>query len=503
RHPRVLAPRPRAVLRLEQWCTAALARPVEQPAIEFERRWHSWGELSHVARKVEALIEACGAPADAKVALIARNHPAVIAALLGLLAQGRSIRMVYAFQSATALAAELTRIDADIAIGQEQDLPPSVRNALDACGTIALALKDMDADAVSAATRSRVRSGNRSQPANNRVIQILTSGTTGPPKPFAIDYDLIARHFLGGPVVEQSEAPPALLYFPLGNITGIYSMLPTLLRGQRAVLLERFSVAGWHDHLLRYRPEAGGLPPDGVRMVLDAGIPPADLACLRRIGTGAAPLDPTVQREFERRYKVPILLSYGATEFGGPVTAMTLDLHPDWGERKLGSVGRPLPGAQLQVIDPQTRAVLPAGVEGVLEVISPRIGTTWIRTSDLAVIDEDGFVFLRGRSDGAIMRGGFKLLPETIERVLILHPSISAAAVIGIADTRLSQVPAAAIQLKPGAPIPSPAELDGHVREHLPATHVPTRWRVVEELPRTPSFKISRPALRELFESDS
>lgn len=483
---------------LEHWCAAALARPAERPAIEFESRWFRWGELSHVATGIQTLIEASGAPAGAKIALIARNHPAVIAALLGLLAQGRSIRMVYAFQSATALAAELTRIDADVAIGQAQDLSPAVLGALKQCGTVGMALSDMDV-AAAGPTRCRERTGD-SVSTSNRVIEILTSGTTGPPKPFAIDYDLIARHFLAGPDADLSTASPALLYFPLGNITGIYSMLPTLLRGQRAVLLERFSIAGWHDHLLRYRPEAGGLPPAGVRMVLDAGLPTADLACLRRLGTGAAPLDPTVHREFERRYKVPILLSYGATEFGGPVTAMTLELHAEWGESKFGSVGRPLLGAQLRVIDTETDAVLPAGVEGVLEVISPRIGSTWIRTSDIAVIDDDGFVFLRGRNDGAIMRGGFKLLPESIERALMLHPAISAAAVIGIADARLGQVPAAALELKPGAPVPASAELDAHVREHLPATHVPTRWRIVEELPRTPSLKVARPALRELFE---
>lgn len=483
---------------LEQWCAAALARPAEQPAIEFESRWYRWGELGHVARSVQSLIDANGASVGAKVALIARNHPAVIAALLGLLAQGRPIRMVYAFQSATALAAELTRINADVVVGQAQDLAPAVLDVLEQSGTIGVALTDLD---VAAAGPTHCRQSTRDAVSTStRVIEILTSGTTGPPKPFAIDYDLIARHFLAGPEADLSAASPALLYFPLGNITGIYSMLPTLLRGQRAVLLERFTVAGWHDHLLRYRPEAGGLPPAGVRMVLDADIPPDDLACLRRLGTGAAPLDPTVHREFERRYKVPILLSYGATEFGGPVTAMTLELHAEWGERKFGSVGRPLPGAQLRVIDSETDAVLPAGVEGVLEVISPRIGSTWIRTSDIALIDDDGFVFLRGRSDGAIMRGGFKLLPETIERVLMLHPSISAAAVIGIADARLGQVPAAALQVKPGAPPPTSAALDTHVREHLPATHVPTRWRIVEELPRTPSFKVARPALRALFD---
>jgi acyl-coenzyme A synthetase/AMP-(fatty) acid ligase len=275
-----------------------------------------------------------------------------------------------------------------------------------------------------------------------------------------------------------------------------------MLRGQRAVLLERFTVSAWHEHVLRYRPQISGLPPAGVQMVLDADIPRADLASIRSLGTGAAPLDPTTHRAFEERYGIPILLSYGATEFAGPVTAMTAELHAQWGRQKFGSVGRPIAGAQLRAIDPDTGEVLPPGQEGILEVSVPRMGTEWIRTSDIAVIDEDGFLFHRGRADGAIMRGGFKLLPETIERALLLHGAISAVAVLGLPDKRLGQVPAAAIQLKPGVERPGIGDLEAHLRRHVYATHVPVVWRIVEELPRTPSLKVDRPAVRRLFEAD-
>jgi acyl-coenzyme A synthetase/AMP-(fatty) acid ligase len=134
-------------------------------------------------------------------------------------------------------------------------------------------------------------------------------------------------------------------------------------------------------------------------------------------------------------------------------------------------------------------------------VISPRIGPDWIRTSDIAMIDADGFLFHRGRADGAIMRGGFKLLPETIERALLLHDSISAAAVVGLADKRLGQVPAAAIQLKRGVEQPATAELEAHLRGHVTAPHIPVVWRFVAALPTTPSLKIDRPAVRRLFEA--
>jgi acyl-coenzyme A synthetase/AMP-(fatty) acid ligase len=181
---------------------------------------------------------------------------------------------------------------------------------------------------------------------------------------------------------------------------------------------------------------------------------------------------------------------------------MTPELHARWGKAKLGSAGRPIAGARLRVVDPQTGDVLAPGQEGILEVIAPRIGPEWIRTSDLAVVDAEDFLFLRGRADGAILRGGFKLLPETIERALLLHPAVSAVAVVGLSDARLGQVPAAVVQFRRDVAEPAIEELERHLRGHVYATHVPVAWRVVEELPRTASFKVDRRAARDLFEPE-
>jgi acyl-coenzyme A synthetase/AMP-(fatty) acid ligase len=219
--------------------------------------------------------------------------------------------------------------------------------------------------------------------------------------------------------------------------------------------------------------------------------------------TGAAPLPLASQREFEARYGIPILVAYGATEFGGPVTLMSPELHAEWGEKKLGSVGRPFNGAQIRALDPQTGEVLPPGREGVLEVVSPRMGPEWIRTSDLGVVDEDGFIWHRGRADGAIIRGGFKVLPEAIEEALVLHEAVAAAAATGIEDRRLGQVPAVAVQLKPGVARPSIEELEAHLRQHVEAPHIPTAWRFVDALPYTPMMKPDRLAVRRAFEAEA
>ncbi len=482
---------------IEELARAALQREPTLPALEFNGAWIHWGEISRIAAGVRSVVQSN----SGKIALVTRNRPSGLAALLGLLADGHAIRMVYPFQSAASLAADLERIGPSTVVADQDDLAPEVLQALDNLDATVVALDGADA--------RLLRSGDvaDSQLLHTAPgIEILTSGTTGPPKPFALSYQQVIDHILGESVSpakqvgDPAELPPALLMFPVGNISGLYSTLPPLLTGQRAVLLEKFTVADWHDYVLRFRPIMSGMPPAGIQMVLDANIPSGDLSSLQVLGTGAAPLDPNVKRAFEDRYGIPILLSYGATEFAGPVTRMTPELLQKWGDEKFDSVGRALPGVQIRVLDPDTEKEQPAGREGILEVVSPRIGPDWIRTSDLAVIDADGFLFHRGRADGAIMRGGFKLMPSVIEQALQTHPAVAHACVVGIAHHRLGEVPVAAIEVAAGQTAPAADTLENHLRGQLPSTHIPSDWRLLPTLPRTPSMKVDLPAVRKLFE---
>lgn len=483
-------------------CAEAFARPGGTEVVEFEGRWFDWDDLRKVHDEIAALLDESGIASDAPVTFIPRNRPWAVAALLGLLAQGRTIRMVYAFQSPTGIIRDIRRLAAPLVIAAKEEFSDAVVEALRDDGYAGIAVNDLSAVAVDGART--VRDNAVFAPATTPKVEILTSGTTGPPKQFPIEYAMIDKLLAGGTSGNQAAAdaaslPPTLLYMPFGNISGIYSTVPAFLRGHRVVLLDRFSIDGWRSYIKRHAPKVAGLPPAGVQMVLDADVPKEELSCLLGIGTGAAPLDPSVQQAFEERYGIPILISYGATEFGGPVTATSLQDIEAFGSSKRGSVGRPIGGAKLRVIDPETGDELPPNREGLLEVISPRIGPDWIRTSDLASIDDDGFLYHRGRADGAIMRGGFKVLPETIERALLLHPDISAAGVVAVKDRRLGEVPGAAIQIKPGHAQPTPKDIEVHLRENVMATHIPVHWRFVDELPKTLSFKVHRAGLQDLF----
>lgn len=481
---------------------AVRALDCDGPAVEFAGHWYDWSDLRRTAHGIARALSDSGADANAPVAFVPRNRPAAIAALLGLIAQGRTIRMIYAFQSPSAIARDILRLKPAAVIAAPEDMTAVVCAALRAGGIAAIAIDDQTARPLPGF--EYVGAALDCAPSHERRIEILTSGTTGPPKQFPITYEMLGKHIVRANEAialpdTNRDATPVLLYFPLGNISGLYTTLPALLRGHRAVLLDRFSVPAWHDFVVRFRPAHSGIPPASLQALLDANVPAEDMASIKTMGFGAAPLDPTVHRAFEDRYGIPVLLSYGATEFGGPVTVMNADLHAQFGVAKFGSVGRPFGGAQLRVIDAETGAELPPNHEGILEVISPRIGPDWIRTSDIALIDEDGFLFHRGRADGAIVRGGFKILPETIERALLQHPGVSAASVVGIADHRVGQAPGAVIQYAPSEQ-PSVAKLEAHLRELVPATHIPVEWRFVAELPKTPSMKVDRPAVLRMFD---
>jgi acyl-coenzyme A synthetase/AMP-(fatty) acid ligase len=285
----------------------------------------------------------------------------------------------------------------------------------------------------------------------------------------------------------------------LCNVSGLYSAVPAIVAGLRIVLQDRFTLDGWLDYVKRYPMPDIYLPPVGIQMLLDADIPREALGFARSCRSGMTKLPVEVQRAFEDKYGIPVVMSYGATEFGGVVIQMEYEDALEWGQRKLGSTGRAYGEAKVRVVDAVSGKVLRPGQEGLLEVLVPSIGPEWARTSDLAMIDEDEFVFILGRVDSAIMRGGFKILPEAIETALIQHPDIEAAAVIGVSDRRLGQVPAALVEMKPGKSPLSDAELEAHVRRHVPSTHVPAYWRYTETMPRTASLKVSLGDVRALF----
>ncbi|EHJ60882.1 class I adenylate-forming enzyme family protein [Novosphingobium pentaromativorans] len=484
----------------------ALAGDGEKVALSYKGRDIRWSYLRKFAEELEDLLQQAGLGEAQQIGFVPRNRPAFAAAMLALLAGRRTIVMAYAFQSPEAIAADLRKLNLPAVIADEQDWTEETLAALSP-GALAISLaSDLDADEpvkLIAGDLKADRSGT-AQPTAEPMVEMLTSGTTGAPKRSPMRFSTIETAVLAQGVLEQvgtdnEEGDPGTVNFPLSNISGIYSYLPYAVSRRLVLFQEKFNLDDWLAFVDRHQPTTVVIPPAGVRMLLDRKDVPDDaLKSVKYVQVGTAAVDVDSHKAFEKRFGVAILLSYGATEFCGAATTMTAAQYEQFGEAKFGSVGKPTGQNIVRIVDPETRAQLPAGETGLIEVKIPMLGDDFIRTTDLGMLDEDGFLFHRGRNDGVIVRGGFKIMPGTIESVINRIEGVAVSSVVGAPNRRLGEVPVALIEMQPGhEPLPA-AEVEKAIRAALPATNVPVAYLFPTELPRTPSLKIDLKTVKKM-----
>lgn len=498
-------------LQLSDRLAEVLAIDPSAPAVEFDGTWSTWAEIGAVATKVRDLIAASGADAPVAVGVVLTNRPEVVGAVIGVLLGGGCVVTLNPHQGDAGLTADVVSLRTPVVVARADDWARrGLRDAVADIGAAGIELLDDPAlGARSAAGLEAVTQGDHRVPDGDVAVEMLTSGTTGPPKRIPLLYSAFEKtiaaagaHYRTG--ASASEGPRlrsgvALVTSPFVHMSGIFRMLLNLCEGRRIALLDRFRVDDWVELVRRHRPRAVSLVPTALAMVYDADVPRDVFESVQVVTSGSAALAPDLQARFEERYGVAVLPSYGATEFAGGVAGWTLALHQEWMATKRGSVGRPQPGRELRVVDPESGEPRPSGEQGVLEVAGA--DGCWVRTTDLARIDGDGFVWIDGRTDDAILRGGFKVFPKEVVEVLRSHPAVADAGVVGLEDERLGAVPVAAVELRAGA-TESPEKLLAHAGMHLAKYKVPAELRIVEALPRTPSMKVSGPGVRALFEEE-
>jgi long-chain acyl-CoA synthetase len=488
---------------LEGIIAAALKGPRDELAISWDGKTYDWGWVGDVAGQLIQALDATGAPKAAPVAFIPRQRPEAAAAFLGMVGAGRSMTMIYSYQTVEAMAGDVRKLRNAVLVAHEEDWTEPLVGATREVGAAGVSL-NRDGSVALVPGLETVGPGEH-RPAPDQVsIELLTSGTTGPPKRHPIAFEQFRRCMLNSSFQlgdGTGDKRPAQVTVPIANISGIYSFIVAAALRRPTILENKFSLASWRNYVKTYKPMNLGGPPAIVKMILDADIPVEDLSSAKFMTIGMGPVDPVLRKQFEAKYDIPILPCYGATEFVGAATAMTLDDYHRYGEAKFGSVGKPVRGVTLRIRDPESGELIPPGDAkiGIVEVQHDDIGPDWIRTTDLGRVDVEGFLYLHGRADGVINRGGFKIHPSAIETVLLQHPAVAACAVVGLPHERLGAVPVAAIELKPGAAAPSVADIDAFLRDRLPATNIPTDYRIVAELPRTPSLKVRLDAVKDMF----
>ena len=294
---------------------------------------------------------------------------------------------------------------------------------------------------------------------------------------------------------------PNLVPVSLSLWAGIYQVLFAFRLGAPVVLMERFEPVEFARLVREYGIRSSVLPP--AAMVMLARDPEVtSLEPLRYVRSVSAPLSPIHARHFHDRFGVAILNGYGQTELGGEVVGWTAADWKEFGEAKLGAVGRPHAGIEVRVRDDELQVRSNVGARRRRATLGDRVTDDgWLRTGDLARIDDDGFVWIDGRVSAMVNRGGLKVFPDEVEEHLREHPAIADAAVAGVPDDRLGEVPWAFVVLEPGATIDADA-LREWCRPRMAAYKVPAGVTFVDELPRNEIGKLLRQDLVPLAEAD-
>jgi acyl-CoA synthetase (AMP-forming)/AMP-acid ligase II len=474
-----------------------LAVDPDAPAIEFEGAWSTWSQLSDTVERATALV---GRP-GAEVGILLRNRPASVGLLLGVLRAGGCVVTINPGRGRDRTRQDIAALDLGALAGEPDDLADLVPDGLRAT-TVAV-------DGLGRPFAVKPGSGVGAEVGRPGVaVRMLTSGTTGPPKRVDLSYRMLERVLVGAKHYESNRDEGvrlrrgvAIVNSPLVHLGGLFRVLQCVSDGRSFCLLERFSVEGWSDAVRRHRPATASLVPAALRMVLEADIDPADLSSVRSVVSGTAPLDPDDADAFTAAYGIPVLATYAATEFGGGVAGWNLEDHKHWWSAKRGSVGRAHAGCELRVVDQESGEAVAPGAEGLLEVKASQLGNdAWVRTTDLARLDADGFLFILGRADQAIIRGGFKVRPDDIKAALERHRAVRGAAVVGRDDRRLGAVPVAVVELRPDAGPVTPEDLVSDLSNVLARYELPAEILMVDLLPRTESGKVDLAAVRALVD---
>jgi acyl-CoA synthetase (AMP-forming)/AMP-acid ligase II len=357
------------------------------------------------------------------------------------------------------------------------------------------------------------------------TILMYTSGTTGCPKGVPLRHNAFVTYVLdnvdpASPDIEERN----LLTVPLYHVAGIQTMLAAIYGGRTLVLMRQFEVKEWLETIQREHVTRAMLVPTMLKRVIDdPAFNKYNLSSLRVITYGAASMPfEVINKAIEVMPWVRFINAFGQTETASTITTLGPEDHMIEGteeekEKKLkrltSSIGRPLPDVEVKIVDEDGKTLPPLKVGEILargsrimtgywrdEQKTSQVITRdgWLRTGDMGWMDEEGYIYLTGRSDDMIIRGGENISPEEVEEVLQSHPEVEEAAVIGVRDPEWGEQPRAVVVLKKGE-VATEEELIEYCRTRLAGFKRPRSIVFIDALPRNPMGKVLRKRLREEY----
>lgn len=350
------------------------------------------------------------------------------------------------------------------------------------------------------------------------AILLFTSGTTGAPKAAVLRHRHLFSYIVGS--VEFGGASPddaALVSVPPYHIAGMASIASSVYAGRRIVQLENFSADGWIEVARRERVTNAMVVPTMLVRIVDAleaaGGP--DLPHLRAISYGGSKMPlPVIERAMDLLPNTAFTNAYGLTETTSTITLLTPDDHRTAAasddpavRRRLQSLGRPLPGVALEIRDDEGHPVAP-GVRGEIHVRGEQVSgeyldqgsrldrAGWFPTRDGGWLDDEGYLFLEGRIDDIIVRGGENISPGEVEDTILAHEAVADCAVVGVPDEQWGEAVAAVVVRRDGRDV-GEEEIRAWVTDRLRSSRSPSRVEFRDQLPYGETGKLLRRVVRE------
>ncbi|HET8813696.1 MAG TPA: o-succinylbenzoate--CoA ligase [Solirubrobacterales bacterium] len=317
---------------------------------------------------------------------------------------------------------------------------------------------------------------------NDVSCHVLTSGSTGAPRPIPLSYGNFLWNAVGSAFNIGVEPEDRwLCCIPLSHIAGLGIVMRSVIYGTAAVVHDGFDADRVGEALERDGITQVSLVATMLTRLLEAGV---NLSGPRAILVGGGPV-PEEPLEEALAMGATVVQTYGLTETCSQVTTLA----PADARRKLGSAGRPLLTTHLRIQEGEILVQGPTVAPGSADADG------WLHTGDLGHIDDEGFLYVSDRIDDMIVSGGENVVPAEVEEVLLRHPQVAEAAVVGREDPEWQQAVTAVVVLENGAEV-TPDDLRRHCAESLAGFKVPKRVELASALPRTPSGKVMRRALR-------
>ncbi|MDX6230440.1 MAG: hypothetical protein QOI76_3830 [Frankiales bacterium] len=471
-----------------------------------------FAELADAAAGGAAVLRASGA---SRVAFVGVNGPAFPVLLFAAALAGIPLAPLNYRLSTDQLHELLAELDTPYVVADAAYLP-MVEGA--ACATV------IESQDFLAAARTTPAAEPVDVDPDGTAVLLFTSGTTSKPKRVVLRHSNLVSYVLQ--TVEFASADPdqaVLVSVPPYHIAGVGTVLTNLYAGRRLAYLPNFDAAGWLDTVRTEQISNAMLVPTMlVRIVEELQGKPADVPHLTSIAYGGARMPAGVlEAALEAFPETGFVNAYGLTETSSTIAVLGPDDHRDASasddpvvRARLGSAGRPVPGIEMVIRDEAGQPVTPgqpgelwvrgAQVSGEYEGIGSVLDAEgWFPTKDQAYQDAEGYLFIIGRSDDTIIRGGENIAPAEIEDVLARHEGVRDVAVFGAPDDEWGERIVAAVVPQPGVTL-DPAELRAYVRERLRGSRTPDDVVVRDELPYTQTGKLLRKQLaREVLDSSS